>query len=774
LLRIGGCCTGFLEPKSASTASYLTGGSMSAEDSQEQDGLEKHYEFIILGTGLVQSILSCVASKHGIKVLHLDKNDFYGEAYSSNNLSSHKAHYEALRARNEDTAATAVPQDGAEGVSVSLIADVDDVFVVDMKNIMGAEVQAAAPRKPSDSSKAHPACWGYTMERERRTAASAAEAEQQSLTHPVFRNYVKHSHLTPARVLLQDRDFNIDTTAKVLYGSGAITELLITSGVANYLEFRSFEGLYFWLDQTGSGGRASDAHRQLWKVPCSKNDVFNTSVLGALEKRALMKFHLFVADYGRTSGGTDNTSLNENELAIGRSLYRPQNKQQVHGYNVQAFEDLPIEQFLSSSKISPKLQQIIVYALCCHTRPLSGGPVSDDSLGGSASQPYLTRDALRDMFLHVDSIGRFGETAFLAPIYGTSEIIQAFCRMSAVWGGTFILKRSVTSLQLCAVGQKAMESVAEAGAGSNIDAHDAPTESESGVRDGREGRLCVSSITDNTGKQISCDHFVCGASYWPGVRTKRVLKAVCTSLWIGSPLPSSRSIIIIPPFSGRDAAAGTVDSGAGTLNNAFAIHIIQTDASTNATPAGAVCFHISTMVLPSGESADWRQAAQEAAATTRELREKAVALVRASFLSGCAQEPIEMSRVVTLQPIYETGASSAGCGVLGEQELPANVRLCAESADASFSMHAAYDEARGIFQQLFPGKDFTLAQLEERTDAAASANLNADDDDEAAYLEFALSAIAPPPPPSSGEGEGEVEGTDAPAADAPKEEDALT
>ncbi|KAJ1438541.1 GDP dissociation inhibitor-domain-containing protein [Ochromonadaceae sp. CCMP2298] len=697
---------------------------MSEEDSQDRDGLEKHYELILLGTGLVQSILSCVASKHGIKVLHLDKNDYYGEAYSSNNLSSHKAHYEKLRARNEDTAPTA-QQDCVEGVSVSLIEH-DDVFVVDIKNIMGAEVQAAAPRRPSNSSKAHPACWGYAME-----VASAAE-EQQDRTHPVFRNYVKHNHLTPARVLLQDRDFNIDTTAKVLYGSGAITQLLITSGVANYLEFQSFEGLYFWLDQA-SAGRASEVHRQLWKVPCSKNDVFNTSVLGALEKRALMKFHLFVADYGRTSGGTDNSSLNENELAVGRSLYRPQNKQQSHGYDLRAYEDKPIQQFLDSSKMSPKLQQIVVYALCCHTRPLSGA-------GGPA--PYLTRDALRDMFLHVDSIGRFGETAFLAPVYGTSEIIQAFCRMSAVWGGTFILRRSVTSLQLAG---QARES-----AGADEGSTDAPA-SGGGAREG--GRVCVASITDSTGKQISCDHFVCGASYWPRVRTQSVLKALCTSLWIGSPLPSSRSIIIIPPFSGRDAV-GRADSGAGTLNNAFAIHIIQTDASTNAAPAGAVCFHISTMV-PRPDSADWRQAAQGTAAATRELMEKAVALVRASFLSGCAQEPVEISRVVTLQPIYET---SPGSGV---GELPANVRLCAES-DASFSMHAAHDDARDIFQQLFPGRDFTL-ERQERADVSANAGRGAEDDEDA-YLEFALSAIAPLPPP--GEGQGEADASAAPTEDA--------
>lgn len=47
----------------------------------DEDGFEAHYDVVLSGTGLVQSILSAALSKSGKKVLHLDKNDFYGGDY---------------------------------------------------------------------------------------------------------------------------------------------------------------------------------------------------------------------------------------------------------------------------------------------------------------------------------------------------------------------------------------------------------------------------------------------------------------------------------------------------------------------------------------------------------------------------------------------------------------------------------------------------------------------------------------------------------------------
>jgi len=48
--------------------------------------MDDTYDVIILGTGLTECVLSGLLSVDGMKVLHLDKNDYYGGACSSLNL----------------------------------------------------------------------------------------------------------------------------------------------------------------------------------------------------------------------------------------------------------------------------------------------------------------------------------------------------------------------------------------------------------------------------------------------------------------------------------------------------------------------------------------------------------------------------------------------------------------------------------------------------------------------------------------------------------------
>ena len=730
---------------------------MCDEDRYAEDGLDKYYDIVLLGTGLVQSILSCVASKHGKKVLHMDKNDFYGEVYGSHNLSAHLSHYgnksKDARAWSEKTKDTADVEFKGQ---YELENSFDDVYVAYFLDKVSDKKRHIHPRRPNKSELHHPCSFGYTMER------LSTPATTQESTHPVFHNYVKHNKLTGARVWTKDRDFNIDTTSKVLFGSSSMVDLMIASGVGNYLEFKSFEGLYFMVE----GG-----DDRIWKVPCSRTDVFNTTMLGALEKRSLMKFHQFAADWGRINCGTEVTSLNESELAIGRSLYRPQNKQLASsGYNVDAFIDKPFEDFLTDCKISPKLQRIVIYALCCHKAPMR--------------RTYLTRDALNDMYMHIDSIGRFGETAFLTPLYGASEVVQAFCRMSAVWGGTFILQRTLVS-----VAAVKKESDDEAVPVSERAVHDNYVDKVNGAESGmpvstnanipkedtvvRSGRL---TVTDSTGNSVNCDAFVCGASQWPGAPTSNTLKVSCTSVWLGAVVPLPRSIIIIPPgpSAGQHQAAG--------IGNSHAVHIIQTDASTNSAPEGAVVLHMSTLLEfadidadTESSKKDWRARAQIHSEQACEMMDKVIKKLVESFTkepvtgsitsnikSGSAAGEAaaaadsgleELSRVVTIQPVYDLdcacsppSATGATMSTPWTAQLPAGVRLCTESSDASLSMQSAYEDAKRIFTHLFPGKDFSLNEVDEiSSDMNRYADSSCDNDDEAAYLEHALNSAKPEP-----------------------------
>lgn len=46
-----------------------------------------HYDIIVLGTGITESILSGLLSKEGNKVLNIDRNPYYGDSGASLNIS---------------------------------------------------------------------------------------------------------------------------------------------------------------------------------------------------------------------------------------------------------------------------------------------------------------------------------------------------------------------------------------------------------------------------------------------------------------------------------------------------------------------------------------------------------------------------------------------------------------------------------------------------------------------------------------------------------------
>jgi Rab GDP dissociation inhibitor len=49
--------------------------------------MDEEYDFIILGTGLTECVLSGLLSVQGNKVLHMDRNNYYGAESASLNLS---------------------------------------------------------------------------------------------------------------------------------------------------------------------------------------------------------------------------------------------------------------------------------------------------------------------------------------------------------------------------------------------------------------------------------------------------------------------------------------------------------------------------------------------------------------------------------------------------------------------------------------------------------------------------------------------------------------
>ena len=77
-------------------------------------------------------------------------------------------------------------------------------------------------------------------------------------------------------------DWNIDLVPKLLMSSGELTNILVSTDVTRYLEFRQVAGSYV---QQGAGSRATVA-----KVPSDAGEALRSSLMGIFEKRRMKGF----------------------------------------------------------------------------------------------------------------------------------------------------------------------------------------------------------------------------------------------------------------------------------------------------------------------------------------------------------------------------------------------------------------------------------------------------------------------------------------------------
>ena len=90
-------------------------------------------------------------------------------------------------------------------------------------------------------------------------------------------------------------------------------------------------------------------------------------------------------------------------------------------------------------------------------------------------------------FLH--SVGRFGDSPFLFALYGSGELPQCFCRMSAVFGGLYYLNMTIDTFNVSKETNK-IESI----------------KTKSGP---------VINSVENNDLEFSCRHLIMDSSYAP-------------------------------------------------------------------------------------------------------------------------------------------------------------------------------------------------------------------------------------------------------------------
>lgn len=189
------------------------------------------------------------------------------------------------------------------------------------------------------------------------------------------------------------RDWNVDLVPKFLMANGLLVKLLIHTGVTRYLEFKSVEGSYVY-----KGGK-------IYKVPVDQKEALSSDLMGIFEKRRFRNFLMFVQDF------------QEND---------PKTWKDVDPQRMSA------QQLYTKFGLDKNTQDFTGHALALF--------LNDDYVGEPAA------NLIRRIKLYSDSLARYGKSPYLYPLYGLGELPQGFARLSAIYGGTYMLNTPVDEI----------------------------------------------------------------------------------------------------------------------------------------------------------------------------------------------------------------------------------------------------------------------------------------------------------------------------------------
>ncbi|KAG0059636.1 Rab GDP dissociation inhibitor alpha [Linnemannia elongata] len=261
----------------------------------------------------------------------------------------------------------------------------------------------------------------------------------------------------PAATLGKDRDYNVDLIPKFMMANGELVKILTHTDVTRYLEFKQIAGSYVYRDGL------------IAKVPSTEMEAVRSPLMGLFEKRRAKKFFEYVQNYK-----ADDPSTHQ-------------------GMDINI---TPMDNIYKHFGLEAGTIDFIGHALALHL---------EDS--------YLNRPA-KETFdritLYMSSMARWGKSPYLYPLYGLGELPQGFARLSAIYGGTYMLDKKVDEI------------VYENG-------------KVVGVRSGDE--------------IAKCSQVICDPSYAPEKvhTTDRVIRAICL---LKGPIPNTDNVdsfqLIIP------------------------------------------------------------------------------------------------------------------------------------------------------------------------------------------------------------------------------------
>ncbi|KIK70845.1 hypothetical protein GYMLUDRAFT_66056 [Collybiopsis luxurians FD-317 M1] len=197
----------------------------------------------------------------------------------------------------------------------------------------------------------------------------------------------------PPSELGRDRDYAVDLIPKFIIASGELTQILVHTDVTRYLEFKQIAGSFVYRD-----GRIS-------KVPSTEMEAVRSSLMGLFEKRRAKKFFEFLQNWRDEDPAThQGIDLDKDSM---KTVY---------------------EKF----GLEPGTQDFIGHAMALY--------LDDDYITKPARATY------NRIVLYTSSMARYGKSPYIYPLYGLGELPQSFARLSAIYGGTYMLDKHIDEI----------------------------------------------------------------------------------------------------------------------------------------------------------------------------------------------------------------------------------------------------------------------------------------------------------------------------------------
>ena len=613
----------------------------------------KNFDVIVYGTGLTESIIAAALCRNGVSVLHLDSNQFYGGESASLMHREFLDFLEAipLPAHPRTDVLTIEPSKEQTSnqryflhSSLSRIYENVEQEFVQQEYTSPADTQSAVQSvSPAENSSDAEAVCSKSTEELQTTSnqptehlpsyipsiqtpnnelePSNSEVDLPSLpTSPLDSNAIETTNLTeldstaqneitqaqaeeikaphepqpaskPAGPVLswtelksQYRMFTFDLWPKLIYATDPFVDLIVKSTITKYLEFKAVNMIITVLD------------RNLTLVPASRADVFTSKSVSVLEKRLLMRFVTFVIELDK------------------------------HEEELERFKSRLFTEFMRHLNLSEKLQSLIQSSIA------------------QVEEGAFTGVALERSRFYLLSIGRYSNSPYLWPVYGLGELPQAFCRMSAVFGGCYMLRKEIQYLNLIQT----------------------------------EGVTKCTSVCDSESTTFNCKHLILGASLVPDIQpTVRYSRAIIATNRKLSPSNS--------PDIKSDIGFITIPSYALGADQPHTIKAIELSPNSQSSADRSYLVHLTCLSSKS---------------TAREDLLPGVEFLFHNTLDATDKPP----RPKVLYSIY-FNYSGTQSPAADKFQLAGNVHLIS-SPDLEPSYQQILNEAKSVFNSICPGDTF--------------------------------------------------------------------